>query len=79
MLSESIWDFVGIGNDFYKQPIAFQLDTSGDINWLLNLMDLMELESFSVNSPIELNNLNINAFKISFGEVEINGSGSFVF
>ena len=71
--------FAGIGNDFYKQPIAFQLDTSGDINWLLNLMDLKELESFSENSPIELNNLNINAFKISFGEVEINGSGSFVF
>ena len=79
LLSESIWDFAGIGNDFYKQPIAFQLDTSGDINWLLNLMDLKELESFSENSPIELNNLNINAFKISFGEVEINGSGSFVF
>ena len=79
LLSENIWDLVGIGNDFYKQPIAFQLDTSGDINWLLNLMDLEELETFSENSPVELNNLNINAFKISFGEVEINGSGSFVF
>ena len=79
LLSESIWDFAGIGNDFYKQAISFRLDTSGDINWLLNLMNLEELESFSKNSPVEVNNLNINAFKISFGEVEINGSGSFVF
>ena len=78
-MSENIWDFVGIGNDFYKHPIAFRLDTSGDINWLLNLMDLEELETFSENNPVEVNNLNINAFKISFGEVEINGSGSFVF
>ena len=42
-------------------------------------MDLSELERFSDNNPVEVNNLNINEFKISLGEVEINASGSFVF
>ena len=78
-LSESIWDVVGIGNNFFKDTITFRLDTSGDVNWLLNLMDLEELESFNENNPIEVNNLNINEFKISLDEVEIKGAGSFVF
>lgn len=78
-LSESIWDLIGVGNDFSNDSFTFRLDTSGDVNWLLNLMDLSELERFSDNNPVEVNNLNINEFKISLGEVEINASGSFVF
>ena len=68
-----------MGNDFSNDSFTFRLDTSGDVNWLLNLMDLSELERFSDNNPVEVNNLNINEFKISLGEVEINASGSFVF
>lgn len=78
-ISDMIWSIFDSGQVMPRDPATLILDTSGQMNWLVDITDPEQAEAIGDDTPAELHNLSLNEFKLAAVGAEITGTGSFTF
>ena len=78
-ISDMIWGIFDPGGIMPRDPATISIDVSGQMNWLVDIMDPAIAEEFDGESPAELHSLTINDITLSAVGAEVTGSGDFTF
>ena len=78
-ISDMIWDMFDPAAIMPRDPATIIIDVSGQMNWLIDIMDPEPATAFAGETPAELHNITINDITFSAAGAEITGGGEFNF
>ncbi len=78
-ISDMIWGMFDPGAIMPRDPATLVVDVSGQMNWLIDIMDPDIADDFDAETPAELHNLAVNEITLSAAGALVAGTGDFTF
>lgn len=78
-VSNVIWNMLDPAEMMPRDPATIIMDISGQMSWLIDIVDPAQADNFDEETPAEIYNLSINDITVSAVGAEITGSGDFTF
>jgi len=78
-IGDMIWDRLDPAQVMPRDPATIIIDFSGQMNWLIDIIDPEQAAAFTGEAPAELHFITINDITLSAAGAEITGGGEFTF